>query len=128
MSGRNGCIRRAGQGSSFFFLNPMGSGFLTRKLTSALKMKKLLRTERQAGFVARDLPNVKVPVCASCNSGWMSRLENEAKRAIGPYLLGSETFVKLGHDDLVSLAGWAAKTLHGLLAHPIDYRESVRGK
>ena len=62
------------------------------------------------GAYARDLPHVTVWVCKACNSGWMSQLEEDAKRLLGPFVFGGAPFVKLGVDDLRRLAGWASKS------------------
>lgn len=51
---------------------------------------------------------LKAP-CEECNTGWMSRLENRAKRLIVPMLRG-ETVV-LGWQEQVTLATWTINTL-----------------
>jgi hypothetical protein len=54
-------------------------------------------------------PNIRVGcVCAACNNGWMSRLENAASRIIQP-LFGHQP-QKLDAGSLHILAAWAIKT------------------
>lgn len=72
---------------------------------------RLQADKSQTGFVAQLLPNVKIPVCMECNSGWMSRLEATTKRALGPYIYNEKPFVQLDQADVGSLAGWAAKCI-----------------
>ena len=40
----------------------------------------------------------------------MSQLEEEAKRILGPFILGGQRFVQLSESDLRRLAGWATKS------------------
>jgi hypothetical protein len=47
-------------------------------------------------------------VCASCNNGWMSGLEQVARRVLTPMIRGEETVVS--KDDQPVLAMWALKT------------------
>lgn len=46
--------------------------------------------------------------CASCNSGWMSKLEVTARRVLTPLILGQQGTVAL--EDQASIAIWAQKT------------------
>jgi hypothetical protein len=71
---------------------------------------RLQRQMRSPSSYAMRLPNVTVWVCKKCNSGWMSQLENGAKRLLVPFILGGQPFVKLSADDLRLLAGWATKS------------------
>ncbi len=71
---------------------------------------RLLRDTRRAGNYAMHLPHVTVLVCKRCNSGWMSRLENEARRILSPFILGGERFIKLSRADLQLLAAWVIKS------------------
>lgn len=59
---------------------------------------------------AKYLPHVKVSVCASCNTGWMSQFENEAKSLLGPVIFGERPTTRLSIENLTSLATWATKT------------------
>ena len=47
-------------------------------------------------------------VCMQCNSGWMSRLENTARRVLTPFILGTGGVVD--GADLGAIAAWAQKT------------------
>ncbi|HWU21539.1 MAG TPA: hypothetical protein VN088_08440 [Nocardioides sp.] len=58
--------------------------------------------------LAKWLPNLKVPVCASCNGGWMSRLEMRAKALLEPFMLDG-AFSQMSTDDQDALAAWATK-------------------
>lgn len=71
---------------------------------------RLQREVRRVGSYAMHLPHVTVSVCKECNSGWMSRLENEARRILSPFILGGERFVRLSHDDVQLLATWVVKS------------------
>lgn len=55
------------------------------------------------------LPNVKVQVCNPCNTGWMSRLENDAKAILARCILGEGT-LQLTEDNLKTLSTWATKS------------------
>lgn len=46
--------------------------------------------------------------CASCNNGWMSKLEVTARRVLTPLILGQQGTVAL--EDQASIAIWAQKT------------------
>lgn len=60
--------------------------------------------------VAQWLPNVTVAVCDGCNGGWMSRLESETKRILGPFIFDDERVLRLSVDDITTLATWATKS------------------
>ncbi len=66
------------------------------------------RSSETLGPVAKWLPNVTVWVCSDCNSGWMSRLEDNVKRLLGPFV-ESDLPVRLTVEDLTTLATWATK-------------------
>lgn len=73
-------------------------------------------------------------VCDSCNSGWMSRLENAAIPVLTPLMDRSRTVDSLGRQETFVLAKWAAKTayLHswvGPLQRPVQrsHLEALRG-
>lgn len=64
----------------------------------------------QLGPTAKWLPNAKVPVCNACNSGWMSRLEQQAKAVLGPFVLGGQRPLRLSRTDLRTVSTWATKS------------------
>lgn len=47
-------------------------------------------------------------VCATCNNGWMSRIEGRAKQTLIQLIQGQRT--KLGEDKRAALATWMVKT------------------
>lgn len=47
-------------------------------------------------------------VCGECNSGWMSRLEETAKRVLTPFILGKKGFIE--GADVGPISAWALKT------------------
>jgi hypothetical protein len=49
-------------------------------------------------------------VCADCNSGWLSDLENAAKPVIPSLATGERAVTMLTDEEDLSLARWAAKT------------------
>lgn len=49
-------------------------------------------------------------ICGPCNSGWMSRLENDAKRLMLPLLNSSRGIRDLTHREQSIVARWAVKT------------------
>lgn len=56
-------------------------------------------------------------VCAACNGGWMSRLEEQARRILGPLILGQPAAVD--EADLGIVAAWTQKTaLVAMLVSP----------
>jgi hypothetical protein len=68
------------------------------------------------GLIERDvqrsvqLPSVAVrAVCALCNNGWMSSLENKSKPVIEPMIRGEE--VVLNPKQQLQIATWASKTV-----------------
>lgn len=71
---------------------------------------RLQRQLKISGQYAKYLTHVTVWVCSNCNSGWMSQLENEARRILKPFILDGKTFVVLGQNDLRLLATWAIKS------------------
>lgn len=60
-----------------------------------------------------------IVVCGSCNNGWMSRLEVEAKPLLMPLILGTATHLDNGSS--LTLATWATKTA---LIYEFVYPES----
>ena len=65
-------------------------------------------------------------VCATCNSGWMSRLEAQARRILGPLILGQSAAVE--EADLGIVAAWTQKTaLVAMLVSPGRDRASGYG-
>lgn len=64
------------------------------------------RAEQQR-WTAPDVASATARVvCASCNSGWMSRLESRAKPLLRPMILGNPT--TLDPAEQIALAGWTA--------------------
>lgn len=55
------------------------------------------------------LPHVKVDVCATCNSGWMSSLESDVKALLAGYRVAGFP-VRLGREEQRLLATWATKS------------------
>jgi len=56
----------------------------------------------------RDFNATVRSICAACNNGWMARLESEAKRVLGPMILGRAALLEPAHQEI--LARWAVKT------------------
>ncbi|HEY1727731.1 MAG TPA: hypothetical protein VGG22_05120 [Candidatus Baltobacteraceae bacterium] len=48
--------------------------------------------------------------CASCNNGWMSRLEVSAGKILRPMLNAEHVGIKMGYADQLTVASWAVKT------------------
>ena len=61
-------------------------------------------------FLHELLPEVTVPVCAQCNNGWMSDLENRARKILHPLVMEGKS-INLSNDEAELLAVWALKTL-----------------
>jgi hypothetical protein len=58
----------------------------------------------------RDETGVTVkPVCKECNEGWMSRLEGNARRILGPLMLGTGEH-DFTADDKATIIAWTVKT------------------
>lgn len=53
-------------------------------------------------------------VCATCNSGWMSEMENQAKPALRALMTLERRVVDLGAEERIVLARWTAKTAFAL--------------
>jgi hypothetical protein len=65
-------------------------------------------------------------VCGRCNSGWMSRLEDVAKRVLTPLILGKRGRIEV--RDQAAVAMWAQKTaLVAMLVSPESERASGYG-
>jgi hypothetical protein len=65
-------------------------------------------------------------VCGDCNSGWLSRLEGEAKPIIAPLIRGEGR--RLPYDDQALIAAWTCKTaLVSLLASSEEARANGYG-
>jgi hypothetical protein len=62
------------------------------------------------GSYAKLLPHVQVRVCEPCNTGWMSRLEDQVKQIVAPFVFDGDSHVTLSADDLLILATWATKS------------------
>lgn len=70
--------------------------------------ERLVEVQRSVN-VAKWVPQITAPVCTSCNSGWMSRLESRVKRTLGPVVLTEEQSAIDG-AGVRDLARWAVKT------------------
>ena len=57
--------------------------------------------------VSSFLPHVQVSICDPCNTGWMSRMEDDAKAILDPMIRGQSRVV--GRDEQRLLAAWVAK-------------------
>jgi hypothetical protein len=65
-------------------------------------------TKRDEG--PRKVPSVVKIVCERhCNNGWMSGLENEAKRVLEPLIFGRRTELRTRDQRLIAF--WTAKTM-----------------
>lgn len=53
-------------------------------------------------------------ICAVCNNGWMSQLEQGAMPILKPLILGSSTVVELNERERQILSRWTAKTAFAL--------------
>jgi len=75
--------------------------------------------DRDPSKVAELLPHVTVWVCDSCNSGWMSQLEDNAKKLFAPYFVAGWP-IGLTPERLALLATWATKSwmAYALLSDP----------
>jgi hypothetical protein len=63
---------------------------------------------RSSSHTTTRLPWVVKRVCATCNSGWMSSLENAAKPYVEPMILGTQTTLHPAAQRIV--VRWALKT------------------
>lgn len=68
---------------------------------------RLNRSLRGIG-VSRPFTRVVRDVCASCNNGWMAKLEDAASRVLRPMILG--TPANLSERDAATVAAWIHKT------------------
>ena len=59
--------------------------------------------------IAQLLPHVTIDVCRDCNGGWMKRLEDDAKKVIGPWSSAGWPF-RLNSSAQTLLAAWATKS------------------
>jgi hypothetical protein len=65
-------------------------------------------------------------VCASCNNGWMSRLEDVAQRVLTPFILGEPGRLEIA--DQAAIAAWVQKTaLVAMLVSPEEDRAKGYG-
>lgn len=65
-------------------------------------------------------------VCATCNNGWMSKLEDAAQRVLTPLILGESGTIALEDQALVAM--WAQKTaLTAMLLSSEEQREGGYG-
>jgi hypothetical protein len=63
-------------------------------------------------------------VCLDCNNGWMSDLEDRAKRLLISLIDGQRTLFALGSEERTLLARWAAKTAY-LVSHTALQQDKV---
>lgn len=70
---------------------------------------RFVQTPVVAGQWATLLPHVQVLVCEECNNGWMSRLEDEVRHLVGPFIFGEQGVV-LDAEQLTTIATWATKS------------------
>lgn len=61
------------------------------------------------GHVQNLLPEVTVPVCKSCNGGWMNELEGRAQPLLRPFLVDGQPIIASA-SQRADLAVWALKT------------------
>jgi len=66
-------------------------------------------------------------ICTSCNSGWMSRLENRARPLVLDLINGSVALESLGDDQRKLLARWAGKTAI-IETHAVGAESPVDGR
>lgn len=66
-------------------------------------------------------------ICQSCNTGWMSRLEEDIKPIIIPLISADKVVVELTPKERLSLARWAAKVAY-LLNYASNYHKNVPRK
>ena len=59
--------------------------------------------------IAQLLPHVTIDVCRDCNGGWMKRLEDDAKKVMGPWASAAWPF-RLDCNAQTLLATWATKS------------------
>ncbi|MFJ4029981.1 hypothetical protein ACIPWF_21795 [Paenarthrobacter sp. NPDC089989] len=65
-------------------------------------------------------------VCATCNNGWMSKLEDAAQRVLTPFILGKSGTIERDEQHLVAM--WAQKTaLTAMLLSSEEQRERGYG-
>ena len=63
----------------------------------------LLRDHSLKTFVVKN-------VCATCNNGWMSRLESQSKPILSGLMNLKSTLLQLSDGDRATIAAWAIKT------------------
>lgn len=81
---------------------------------------RLAEVSRERGR-AIPLPEVTVKVCASCNNGWMARLESDVQTLLTPWI--KEEPSQLTHAETARVSSWVAKTaLTYALWHPVPRR------
>lgn len=78
-------------------------------ITAVLPGKGSFFFEQQGKrWSSKDAGKTVKGVCASCNNGWMSQLENEAKPLLTPAIRGEPLALSVADQRIV--ATWAAKT------------------
>jgi hypothetical protein len=63
-------------------------------------------------------------VCGGCNSGWMSRLENESKSLLISLIDGHSSLLRIKIEERILVARWAAKTAYAL-SHATPLRKAT---
>lgn len=70
----------------------------------------VFRSEQEnVGHVHNLLPEVTVPVCSTCNNGWMNELETSVQPILRPFLSEDRPIIA-GRDQKAALAVWALNT------------------
>jgi hypothetical protein len=89
-----------------------------------IQLKQTVVTESGPRLL-RQLPlerfRYKGAVCETCNNGWMSDLEKEAKPILLPLVEGSRHVSSLGEAERLSIARWAFKTAFMILGAQSSY-------
>jgi hypothetical protein len=77
-------------------------------------LKHYLHDEDSAGnelLRSHDLGSFAIKnICASCNNGWMSRLEGRAKVALLSLMNQQSSLLQLSLDERATISAWAIKT------------------
>lgn len=63
-------------------------------------------------------------VCEPCNTGWMSRLENEVKPSLISLISASKVITDLSANERLTIARWSAKVVY-LLNFASNYHKNV---
>jgi hypothetical protein len=89
-----------------------------------IKLKQTVMRESRRDVI-REFPLesflYRGAVCKSCNSGWMSRLEGEAKSILLPLIEASRVVSSLSDPERMTVARWAFKTGFMILGTQTSY-------